>query len=274
MYEFPVETPLSVDLRVASGSCSITAEECDTATVLVEPVKPDDERARQAAAETVVQLTGDELVIKTPETNGIGWLFGRRTAALRITVRIPLDSALDAKVASAEVRCGGRLRALSVTNASGDVIADHVTGDTTINTASGDIQVSRVDGTVKAKSASGDLRVDYVGGGVSHNSASGDTTLGTTLGGVKIHAASGDIRIGAARSGSVKVTTASGDVSVGVPAGTGVWLDLNTASGTTTSDLTMSGDRPTATHDLELRVSTASGDVEVHRVPAVDPEPA
>jgi len=269
MYEFPVETPLSVDLRVAAGACVITAEQRDTATVEVEPAKPDDERARQAAANTVVQMTGDQLVIKTPDTEGIGWLFGRRTAALRITAHIPLDSALDARVASAEVHCNGRLRELSINNASGDVVADHVTGNASVNAASGDITIGRVDGSVKAKSASGDLRVDHVGGDASHNSASGDTILGTTLGTVNVHSASGDIRIGAAGSGKVKIRSASGDVTVGVPTGTGVWLDLTTASGSTTSDLAMSGDSPGQRHDLELRVSTASGDIEVHRVPAV-----
>lgn len=268
MYEFPVETPLSVDLRVASGHCTVTAEERDSATVEVEPLKPDNEKAQQAAADTAVQLDGDQLIVHTPETSGMGWLFGRRTAALKITVHIPLDSTVDAKVASADVICGGRLRALSINDASGDVSAEHVTGDVSINTASGEIRLGRVEGSIKANSASGDLHVDYAGKDITNNSASGDTTLGTTQGEVKVRSASGDLRIACARSGKVKASTASGDVTVGVPAGTGVWLDLNTASGSTTSDLAIGGESPLSGHDLELRISTASGDINVHRVPA------
>lgn len=268
MYEFPVDAPLSVELHVASGHCTLTAEERDTATVEVEPMKSDNEKAQEAAAETVVELDGDRLLIKTPETSGMGWLFGRRSVALTITVRVPLDSAVDAKIASADVVCHGRLRALTINNASGDVSAEHVTGDVSINTASGDIRLGRVEGSIRANSASGDLRVDYAGDDVTNHSASGDTTIGTTVGDVKFRTASGDLRVGNARSGKVRAGTASGDVTIGVPAGTGVWLDLNTASGTTTSDLAVGGETPLSGHDLELRVSTASGDINVHRVPA------
>jgi hypothetical protein len=61
--------------------------------------------------------------------------------------------------------------------------------------------------------------------------------------------------------------TASGDVSVGVAAGTGVWLDLNTASGSTTSDLAMGGGPSEGVREaaLEVRIRTASGDIDVHR---------
>jgi DUF4097 and DUF4098 domain-containing protein YvlB len=104
---------------------------------------------------------------------------------------------------------------------------------------------------------------------VSHHSASGSTSLGTTQGTVKVHSASGDLRVARARAGKIKVSTASGDTTIGVPAGTGVWLDLNTGTGTTTSDLAVGGDAPLSGHDLELRIGTASGDIEVHRVAPV-----
>jgi len=54
---------------------------------------------------------------------------------------------------------------------------------------------------------------------------------------------------------------------VGVAPGTGVWLDLDTASGKSTSDLTNHGDVPPADKPatLELRIRTASGDIHVHR---------
>ncbi|MGA8112076.1 MAG: DUF4097 family beta strand repeat-containing protein [Actinocatenispora sp.] len=267
MYEFPCETPVTAEIRVSAGRCDVIAEQRDTVTVDVLPVD-DDERSVQAAAETTVSFSGNALLVKTPDTNGVGWLFGRRTARLRVTVRIPLDSTVDTKTASADLTCTGRLATLAIGNASGNVHADQVSGDVAVNTASGDVQLGQIGGSLKITSASGDLTVDFVGGDVVGNSASGDTTLGRTQGSVKLHSASGDVRIGSARGGKIKASTASGDVAVGVPAGTGVWLDLNTASGTTSSDLTVGGETPLSGHDLELRVSTASGDIEVHRVPA------
>ncbi|HEY3503648.1 MAG TPA: DUF4097 family beta strand repeat-containing protein [Actinocatenispora sp.] len=269
MYEFPVDTPVSASIRIAAGRCDIVAEPRDTATVEVEPLDPGDDRAAAAAGETVVKLTGDKLLVKTPDTNGVGWLFGRRMAKLRITVHVPTDSSVDIHVASADVVCTGQITRLGVNNASGDVQVDRVTGDVSMNTASGDIRVGHVGGNLKANSASGDVTADRVDGDVSHHSASGDTTIGETHGTVEVRSASGDLRIGAAASGVVKVGTASGDVRVGVPAGTGVWLDLNTFGGNTISDLDVSVGRPLSGYDLEVQVSTASGDIEVHRVPAV-----
>lgn len=269
MYEFPCDTPVSATIRIAAGRCDVVAEQRDTATVEVEPLKAGDERAEAAAAETTVQLTGDKLLVKTPDTNGVGWLFGRRMARLRVTVHVPTDSSVHVEVASADVACTGQISQLGVNNASGDVQVDRVSGDVSVKTASGDIRVGYVGGNLTAHSASGDVRADRVDGDVTHSSASGDTTLGETHGSVKVHSASGDLRIGAAAAGLVRASSASGDVRVGVPAGTAVWLDLNTASGSTMSDLSVSAGRPLAGQDLELRISTASGDIDVHRVPAL-----
>jgi hypothetical protein len=58
---------------------------------------------------------------------------------------------------------------------------------------------------------------------------------------------------------------------VGVAAGTGVWLDVSTASGTTRNGLDMPGGLaqpgPEAA-GLELKIRTASGDVDIRRVTA------
>lgn len=270
MQEFPSPEPVTADVRVMSGRCDIIAEQRDTTTVDVRPVDPGDDRQARAAAETTVEFDGHRLTVKAPETGGVGWLFGRN-AKLRITVRLPLDSEIDVRTASADLGCTGRYARATVNAASGDVQVEAVTGNAGITSASGDIRVLRVGGSVKATSASGDLEIRYVGGELTHHSASGDTTLGETHGDVKVRSASGDIAIAAATRGVVHCTTASGDVKIGVPAGTGVWLDLTTASGRTTSDLSVGSEAPLTGHDLELRVSTASGDIDINRVAAPVP---
>lgn len=270
MQEFPSPGPVVADVRCMSGRCEITAEQRDTVTVDVQPVNARDEKALRAVEASTVEFDGHRLTVKAPESEGIGWLFGRH-AKLRVTIRLPLDSELDVKVASADLSAAGRYATAELKTASGNVYAESVTGDASVHSASGDVRVIRVGGSVKATTASGDLEVRYVGGEITHNSASGDTTLGETHGDVKVRSASGDVEIGAAVRGSVRCTTASGDVKVGVPAGTGVWLDLTTASGHTVSDLAVGAEAPLTGHDLELRVSTASGDIEVTRVPAPVP---
>jgi hypothetical protein len=60
-----------------------------------------------------------------------------------------------------------------------------------------------------------------------------------------------------------------------VPAGTAVWLDLNTISGTTRTDLDMGAGAPPGGPDLTLRVATMSGDIDVRRAahPAAASQP-
>jgi DUF4097 and DUF4098 domain-containing protein YvlB len=128
-----------------------------------------------------------------------------------------------------------------------------------------------VGGQLRLNSASGDLTAQTVNGEVTAHAASGDVEIEQAGAGVNATTASGDIRIGAASRGAIRANTVSGDVSVGVIAGTGVWLDLTTMSGSTRSDLAMEDTTPAATQDLSLQVRTVSGDIDVHRVPAITP---
>jgi hypothetical protein len=265
MYEFDCPKPVTLSLRIAGGGAEILAEERQNATVEVRPADGSD-AARDAAARTRVELREGTLLVEAPEWTG--WLF-RRGPRIRVTVHLPQDGDLVVKVASADVRAVGRYRSASVNSASGDVLVEHVTGGASANTASGDLRLGRVDGELRLNGASGDLSAGRVGGDASAHSASGDITIDRADGSFKATTASGDIRVGAAVTGAIKINTASGDVSVGVVPGTGVWLDLNTISGDTSTDLLMSGsggDRSTAT--LNLQVRTASGDIDVHRAPA------
>src|SRR5690606_25861423 len=141
--------------------------------------------------------------------------------------------------------------------------------DIKINTASGDVDVERTTGDLTVNTASGDVRAGHVGGRLTVNSASGDVSASRVDGAVEVKGASADVEVDDLR-GDLRSHTASGDVSIGVTSGTGVWLDLNTFSGRTSSDLTLSGDAPPADHQLTIQVRTMSGDIDVHRVPARD----
>jgi hypothetical protein len=63
------------------------------------------------------------------------------------------------------------------------------------------------------------------------------------------------------------VNSVSGDVDLGILAGTGVWLEVSSVSGRTTSELSMGGDAvPPTGASLKVRVRTVSGDIELRRV--------
>jgi DUF4097 and DUF4098 domain-containing protein YvlB len=266
MQKFDRTTPVAVALRSSRGTVDITAADGAAVEVDVVPLETS-EAAAEAARATQVVLEGDTLYIQTPDASGWNW---RRTPKLAITVRVPTDSSLAVKTASADVRASGRYSVAQVDLASADVAVEEVAGDALLKAASGDLTIGRVGGGLRINSASGDVRVGDVMGDVIAESASGDITIRSVGGSIKAGTASGDVEVGVIRRGQAKLRSASGDIEVGVAAGTGVWLDVSTASGTTRNELFMNGDDPaTPAADaatLELRIRTASGDVHIRRV--------
>jgi len=266
MPTFDRTTPVTVALRAQRGTIDITAT--DDTVVGVEVVPLDgSEGADEAARNTRVALEGDTLYVQTPHTSAWQW---RRTPKLGITVRVPAGSSIVAKAASADLRATGRYALVQVDLASGDAWVDRVTGDAQLKSASGDITVGRVGGGLRITSSSGNLDVGDVTGDVSAEAASGDITVRGVGGSIRAGTASGDVQVGVVRRGEAKLSSSSGDVEVGVAAGTGVWLDVSTASGTTRNDLAMGADgAPPAGEGaatLQLHVRTASGDVRIRRV--------
>jgi hypothetical protein len=275
MPEFDRSTPVTVAVQTHRGKVDITAEERGTALVEVVPLDGSD-ASRQAAAGTTVSLEGDTLAIRPPESSGWQW---RRSPNLLITVKVPLDSSIAVRTASADLRAVGRFAQAQVTLASGDAYVEDVTGDAHLGAASGNLTVRRVGGGLRMNSSSGDLEVGDVIGDVSLEAASGDITLRSAMASVRAETASGDIEIGVVREGESRIRSASGDVKVGVAAGTGVWLDVNTASGSTKNELTMGADAPGASAastgaQLALRIRTASGDVQIRRFTGAFPAAA
>jgi DUF4097 and DUF4098 domain-containing protein YvlB len=257
----------TVDVRLEAGSVRIIAEDRDAPAATVEPAN-DSNGSHEAAANTRVELSGDTLYVHAPKSR---WIPGR-SARLNIEVRTPLGSAVKAETAAAEVDCHGELSDLAVKTASGDVAIERATGDVSVKTASGGVEAKQVDGDLRVDSASGDIDARQVGGMAKVSTASGDIEVGQTGSGARLNTASGDVSVGAPPRGEVEAKTASGDVVVRVPAGTGVWLDLSTVSGTTRSDLDVGADAPSSGPDLTLRVRTMSGDIDVHRT--TQPAPA
>lgn len=265
MPEYACSGPITVDLRIAGGSVELAAEPRESAVVEVAPYDNSD-NSREAAAETRVELSGDTLTIAAPE--GSGWLL-RRAGRLRVIARVPSGSSARLRVASADVSGHGQWRDVKLNTASGDGYFEQLSGDLTVNTASGDVRAVTVGGRLTVKTASGDVSAQQVNGSVDVASASGDVQVDEANADVSTKTASGNVRIGATRRGTLRLNTVSGDVMIGVISGTGVWLDLNTLSGKTRSDLSMGGESAGGTvpeHTLTLQVRTVSGDIEIHRV--------
>jgi DUF4097 and DUF4098 domain-containing protein YvlB len=270
MPEFPVTGAISATIRLSSGSLRLVAEQRDSVVVDVRPGNSG-EAARQAAAETIVEMAADGLIIETPQARGF---IVRRSPSVDITVRLPSDSRVMVRTASADVTVDGRLASADINTASGDLRIEHVTGDLRRHSASGDTHFRRVDGTMNADGASGDVRGGVVGGDFISKSASGDVIIEAVGGSVRSSSASGDFQFGNVARGQTNVHSASGDVTIGVAEGTAVWMDVSTISGDTRSELNVSDSSPSGSSaTLELSIRTVSGDVLIRRATSSPAQP-
>ncbi len=263
------ETPNPVELYVEShsGHITVTASEVTQTEVVV---------TGKHADEFVIEQRDDQIQVVAPK-QGMGFLInGGREA--QITVTMPAQSALTVKTGSADTTVHGPISGLWITTGSGDLEADLVEGTTEVQSGSGDVRVSQLVGTARVKSGSGDLsvgtcadlavttgsgdvRIESVSGQLSIKTGSGDVHVGEAADDISLSTGSGDLTVDVARKGRYVIKGASGDVRIGVPNGTPVWTDITTLSGRMRSDLTPVGAPAEGQDHLEIRATTASGDV-------------
>jgi hypothetical protein len=256
MAEYPCSGPITITASIAAGSLKIIAEERDS--VAVDVTSPGD---GAAAEETEVSFNGDTLEITSPKGSR-RWFRGHNE--IDVVVKAPLDSSGRIGVASASVECLGRYRQLDVKTASGKIEIEDVTGDLEIQSASGSARLESIGGRLSFRSASGRLEVSEVAGDTTVKTASGRMEIGDAGGDVKVQSVSGRLQIDSVRRGNVSVKTASGKVSVGVAPGTGVWLDLDSKSGSINTGLDTIADPP-ENHNLTIEIRTTSGSIDIHR---------
>jgi hypothetical protein len=246
---FSTPGPVTLDVRVPAGDIDVeTGNTAETTVELEVQGRDGDEAERNTRIEMRRRGEGYEVVVDAERGPGIG-LFRGRSGDYRVRITAPNDATFRAQVASADVRGRGRYAEVDVKAASGDVEFEQVTGDASINTASGDIEVERV-GSAKVNSASGDVRIDEAAGDLAVNTASGDIDLRSVA------------------SGEVKVNSASGDVEVGIATGSRLWVDAQSLSGDTSSELELESGSPIETDEgplVELKARTMSGDISVKR---------
>lgn len=264
-HTFDTPTPIELSVEIGSGSVHVDAAETDVTEVDVEGGHADQAR---------VEFDGTTVTV-----HGVRAGFLSRGGDLHVRVSLPLESGLVARLGSADLTATGRLGRVGVKNGSGDVALHHVGGRSGIQTGSGDITVDRASGDLRLQSGSGDIRLVEADGEVSISTGSGDVSIGQTSTAVEVKTGSGDLQVGRstdattfstgsgdlrvdrAERGRITTKGASGSVALTIPAGLPVWTDLRTISGSIHSGLASTGE-PEPGHDhLEIRSTTASGDI-------------
>ena len=240
-------TPGDVELTIEVPRGEVEVETVDAAETVVELEargRDADELEREARIEARPRGNGHEVVVDASARRG---RLGFRDGEYRVRIKTPAGATVRADLASADIRGRGRFGAVEIDVASGDVTFDEVERQAKVNTASGDVELRRV-GSAKVNSASGDVRIDESGP-------------------VEANTASGDIQLRNVSSGEVKLHSASGDVEVGIAKGSRLWVDAQSLSGDTSSELELEP-APSEAEDaplVELRAQTMSGDIAVRR---------
>ncbi len=265
-HNFDTPTATSLYVEIGSGSVNVSAEEVTQTVVDVEGKDADEVRVEQR---------GDQIVVIGPKNTS--FFGGGRD--LRVTVTMPTDSRFATKVGSADVTARGRLGETMVRTGSGDVRVDEISGNALLESGSGDLAIGAVAGELKIKTGSGDVEVDSVDGPTSvatgsgdvvigkagdvvqTKSGSGDTRIGDAAKDVSVSTASGDLVVDTMRRGELRANNVSGDIRVGIPAGTPVWTDINTVTGSVRSRLESTGQPAEGQDYVEMRAKTVSGDV-------------
>jgi hypothetical protein len=243
---FATPGPVRLVVRVPAGAVDVETAETGETVVELEPLN---ERAEQVVEDASVTLRGDEIRIELDQKR---LLILGRTPSVRVAVRAPLGSSVEADTAAADVAGHGRFGSVDVKTASGDVRFDAVERDTAITAVSGDVAVGTVGGETAVKTVSGDVKVDE---------AARDASVQTV---------SGDLVLGAVTQGKVNLKTVSGDIRVGIRPGSSLWVDANSVSGKTMSELELGDAPPDSDKPLvELRAKSVSGDIRVVRASSV-----
>lgn len=270
---FETPEPTSLYVELGSGDLNIHAEPISETTVTVDG---------KGAEEVIVEQRGDEIVVQAPPRRT--GFFTTGGGDLTVTIVLPLDSDVAAKVGSADLSGSGRFGTTRIKSGSGDVSLEELAGEGQVESGSGDVEIDTASGDVRIKTGSGDVSVDRTGRAATVSTGSGDVELGTTAGDLQAKSASGDVTvkhaladlalstasgdlyIGRAERGAISLKNVSGDIRVGIPDGIPVWTDISCLTGNVFSSLQGAGQPAEGQDYIELRAKTVSGDIHLDQL--------
>jgi hypothetical protein len=245
---FSTPGPVTLDIRIPAGDVEIETDDAGETAVELQARGRDTEELERDA-EISMRPRGDGYEVRIEAGRGRAGIFGLRGGEYRVRVAAPHGATVRANLASTDITGRGRYSEVDIKVASGDVEFEDVSGEAGVNAASGDVKLDRV-GTAKVNSASGDVKIDQATEGADVNTASGDVAIGSVV------------------SGDVRLNSASGDIDVGIAKGSRLWVDAQTLSGDTSSELDLESGSTIETDEgplVELKARSMSGDISVKR---------
>ena len=281
MTSFPTPLPVRARIDIELGDISVDAAATVEAVVDVVPTDPANEKDRRAADETRVTFTDGRLDVMGPRRSA---LVGptRKSGSVRVTVRLPEGSSLEAHSGLGVITADGALGDVGAKSSAGDVrvaqatsvdlrsglgavTAGRVSGDARCTTSSGAIRIDRVGGNALVKNSNGDTWIGDAGSSTRVKSANGTITVDRARGDLVATTANGDLRIGCVQSGQVMLRTSLGRIELGIPHGTAARLGLRTSFGAVRNGLEAADGPVDGDRTVEVDAQTSAGDIDVFR---------
>jgi DUF4097 and DUF4098 domain-containing protein YvlB len=277
-WDFDTPGKVRLDLEIPFGRVEIETGSGETTHVSLEG---NESVSRELVdnARVELQRRGDVSEVLV-EVRHRGFMFSiGRSPEIRLRVLCPAGADAAVRTKSADITGRGTYGSFEAKTASGDLELDEVSGELRVKTASGDLAVQEVGGQTQVNSTSGDVAIQRAGGDVTAQLVSGDIWIRDAAASVHANTVSGDQRLEAVVQGAIDATAISGDVYVAIRRGARVYVDANTVSGSTSSELDLADAPPEAPSDenaplVEVRAKTVSGDIMIARAPAAAQLPA
>jgi hypothetical protein len=262
---FPVDGPISLQVRIAHGSVTVEPEDGLTeAKVRINA----DKNGADLLAETTVEMRGSTLAVAAPRQGGIfdlamfgGWRAGR---ALDVRIAIPSGTPVKIVTFTAPIRILGRVGDADLAFGSAEAGVREVDGDLRLRFGSGTAKAVRVRGSVELRSGSGNAELGEIGGDLSCGCGSGDLKVRIVHGVARSRCGSGNARLGEVH-GDVDVVSGSGGLEIGLPSGLTAKVDVHTGSGQVRSELPVEESPKSSSGAITVRARTGSGDVRLFR---------
>jgi DUF4097 and DUF4098 domain-containing protein YvlB len=253
--QFETPEPIELYVEICKGKVEITAGSTTTTTLDIEG---------RDADEVEVTFENNRLTVIGPKESG-NW-FGGGNRDLHVEVELPTASDLGVKTGSADIEIEGQVNEVRVKTGSGDVEIAEAMAELRVKSGSGDMSIGNCLGNLNVSTGSGDVEVGTTSAKAVVKTGSGDLKVVTANSDISMSTGSGDMAIGTVRRGHVSLKGASSDLNIGIPAGTPVWADINTVTGSIRSSIESVGAPQEGQEHVELQARTVSGDITLTEV--------
>ncbi|MFH7595835.1 DUF4097 family beta strand repeat-containing protein [Streptomyces racemochromogenes] len=218
MQTFATATPVSAVLDIPAGRVQLIASDRTDATVEVRPADPS--KGRDVKAAELIEVAYTDGVLRVVAADAKNRITGN-SGFVDVTLQLPADSHVEAKLAAGEVRGKGRLGDFVLEAAQAEVKLD-ATAAVRVTVQSGDVSLGRVGGPAEVSTQKGEITIaEATAGVVTLTTQHGNITVGAARGvAASLDAGTGYGRISNALQSSegtvplnIQATTAYGDIT-------------------------------------------------------------